>query len=146
MWTYVTCTLLPVQVEREHWSCASVEYTFSFRIRPEVPGFNSQVFRFLLFNSYHLYLQLHENLNVRFSPPPICSSFTTQPEAGTMNPGLVQDGTKCGNNQICRSQQCIPVSQLTTLSCPTGSNGQVCSGNGVSCAQFVQVAESKWIL
>ena len=68
------------------------------------------------------------------SPISTYSSFTTQPGGDTaMSPGLVQTGTRCGNNMVCLSQRCIPVSQLTTLSCATGSNGQVCSGNGVSC-------------
>jgi len=49
-----------------------------------------------------------------------------------MSPGLVRDGTRCGNGLVCRSQRCISVSQLTSLTCPSGSNGQVCSGNGVS--------------
>ena len=60
-----------------------------------------------------------------------CQSFTTQPGAvDTNSPGLVLDGTKCGNSRMCQDQKCISISQITTLSCPIGSNRQVCSGNG----------------
>lgn len=54
-----------------------------------------------------------------------------------MSPGLVQDGTRCDIGRVCRSQQCIDVAEITTLSCPSGSNGQVCSGNGVMCKSIV---------
>ena len=52
-----------------------------------------------------------------------------------ISPGLVQDGTRCGTGRVCITQQCINVDQITTLSCPVGSNGQTCSGsaNGVMC-------------
>ena len=46
------------------------------------------------------------------------------------SPGLVEDGTRCGDGLVCQSQQCVSVT--TTPQCSTGSNGQVCSGNGVS--------------
>ena len=35
-------------------------------------------------------------------------------------------------SQLCFEQDCISVSQLGVQSCGTGSNGQTCSGNGVS--------------
>lgn len=49
-----------------------------------------------------------------------------------MSPGLVEDGTKCGNNQVCLSQMCVPVSQITSSACEAAANGLICSGNGVS--------------
>lgn len=49
-----------------------------------------------------------------------------------MSPGLVQDGTKCGTNQVCLSLECVPVSTITSNTCAAASNGFVCSGNGVS--------------
>lgn len=59
-----------------------------------------------------------------------CRSFTTQPSVNmdTESPGLVEDGTKCGNGQVCQSQRCVSV---TTAQCATAPNGQICSGNGV---------------
>ena len=51
------------------------------------------------------------------------------------NPGLVLEGTRCGTDMMCISQECRDVSTLNFPSCPIGSNGLVCSGitNGVSC-------------
>ena len=47
-------------------------------------------------------------------------------------PGLVQQGTRCGSGLACINQRCRPSSEITTRTCPIGSNGQQCSGNGVS--------------
>ncbi|CAI8048180.1 Disintegrin and metalloproteinase domain-containing protein 8, partial [Geodia barretti] len=59
--------------------------------------------------------------------------FSPLPGTDIMNPGLVADGTRCGNGLACYSQQCISVGNLPTLTgipaCPT-RNGQTCSGNG----------------
>ena len=48
-----------------------------------------------------------------------------------MSPGLVQDGTKCGNDLVCLSQECVPVSRITSVMCDASADGLVCSGNGV---------------
>lgn len=37
----------------------------------------------------------------------------------------------CGENQICLSQQCVSVNHITNVSCGVGTNGHICSGNGV---------------
>lgn len=59
-------------------------------------------------------------------------AFTTRIGADVMSPGLVQDGTKCGNDRVCLSQKCVPLSEITTLTCEAALNGLICSGNGVS--------------
>ena len=63
-----------------------------------------------------------------------CRSFTTQPTSNMdiVSPGLVQDGTRCGDGLVCLAQQCVAVSQITTPQCNVASNGEICSGNGVS--------------
>ena len=99
-----------------------------------------------------------------------CRSFVLTPSDGSItNKWLVQNGTKCGTNQvhiiftfcsnvrietkqftflkrillvklallgtfclqICLSTQCLALTNLNLPSCPVGSNGLVCSGNGV---------------
>ena len=64
----------------------------------------------------------------------IFRSYITTPTPGQANPGLVEDGTRCGIDRLCIDQECHNVSSLNILSCPTGSNGLICSGNmnGVS--------------
>ena len=37
-----------------------------------------------------------------------CMSFTTLPDSDTMSPGLVQDGTKCGNGTVSYSSLAAP--------------------------------------
>ena len=63
-----------------------------------------------------------------------CRSFTTSPGADAMSPGLVLDGTKCGNGQVCDAQRCVAAT--ITNQCDSGSNGQICSGNGVSSTMY----------
>lgn len=48
------------------------------------------------------------------------------------NFGLVQDGSKCGNNKICMNKQCVSVSVLPPLKCPGTVDNVICSGRGVS--------------
>ena len=99
--------------------------------------------------------------------PYLFRSFTTLPgdNVDVEGPGLVQDGTQCGNGMACLSQRCVPVSQITTMPCETtNSNSSVCSGNGVShrmwyiavlssmmvgifrCATIVQHVPAMWAL
>ena len=59
------------------------------------------------------------------------SAFTAGPTLNVTNPSLVDDGTKCGSDSICYNQGCVSVSSLGLPQCPTGSNEEVCSGNGV---------------
>ena len=61
-----------------------------------------------------------------------CSAFTTLPDADIVSPGLVEDGIMCGTGSLCLEQRCVTISSLGLPQCPTGSNGRVCSGNGVS--------------
>ena len=58
-------------------------------------------------------------------------AFSTDIGADVMSPGLVQDGTKCDNDRVCLTQECVPVTDITTLACEAASNGLICSGNGV---------------
>ena len=54
------------------------------------------------------------------------------------NPGLVREGTKCGDEMVCTmalgTAQCVSLSTLSIPTCPMGSNGELCSGasRGVS--------------
>lgn len=61
-------------------------------------------------------------------------SFTTLPTAGMdiESPGLVEDGTRCGDGLVCLSEECVSISQLATSPCSVAPNGEICSGNGVS--------------
>ena len=88
-------------------------------------------------------------------------SFSPRP-GEYQNPGLVQDGSKCGSDkvislllycskfsricnfaekcdscklvQLCFGQKCLPVADLKVPECPVGNGGTICSGqlNGVS--------------
>ena len=46
-----------------------------------------------------------------------------------VNPGLVAEGTRCGQDMVCSEQSCVALSSLNIPTCPTGSNGQICSGS-----------------
>ena len=53
----------------------------------------------------------------------------------------MEDGIKCASGKMCYEQRCVSVSSLGFPQCPTGSNGQVCSGNGVKYSlknQYIQ--------
>lgn len=47
------------------------------------------------------------------------------------NRGLVQDGTKCGDERICLHKQCTSFMELKRPPCPGEENNIPCSGNGV---------------
>ena len=61
----------------------------------------------------------------------LCRAFTPPATSDIVSPGLVEDGIKCGSEKMCYEQRCMSVSSLGFPQCPTGSNGQICSGNGV---------------
>ena len=59
-------------------------------------------------------------------------SGTFDPEL-TVDYGMVQDGTKCGDLMICMNQTCINTSPLKTYTrCPVDPSNMECSGRGVS--------------
>lgn len=51
------------------------------------------------------------------------------------NRGLVQDGTKCGDERICLHKQCTSFMELKRPPCPGEENSIPCSGNGI-CTTF----------
>ena len=63
------------------------------------------------------------------------------------NKGLVQDGTKCGDERICLHKQCMSFMELKRPPCPGEKTGVPCSGNGVSkkicfdfyCFQYIYI-------
>ena len=72
----------------------------------------------------------------------VCQSFALGVNSDVISPGLVMDGTKCGNEMLCVAQQCRAISSLSITACPVGENGETCSGNGVcnninECSCFV---------
>ena len=73
---------------------------------------------------------IHTDLSTSLSIT-VCSAFTPPPTSDVMSPGLVEDGIKCGSGRMCCEQRCVSISSLGLPQCPTGSNGRVCSGNGV---------------
>ena len=89
---------------------------------------------------------------------PLCSTFTTFSTSDEISPGLVLNGTRCGNEMVsvfptyynmtsfyssclylklCMNHRCVPVSNLSTSPCPVGSNAAVCSANGVCNMQLL---------
>ena len=67
-----------------------------------------------------------------------CSSFGVRLPFEGMNPGLVDEGTKCGDGMVCELQRCVSLSSQSFPTCPT-ANGQQCSGSsrGVSVWSWV---------
>eukprot|EP00731_Ephydatia_muelleri_P029656 Em0021g179a len=94
--------------------------------------------------NYNIRGDLHGNCGpTGFSTYAACiaRSFVVTPSDGSItNIWLVQNGTKCGTNQICLSSQCLPLTSLNTRACPVGSNGVVCSGNGVCTNALAKLA------
>ncbi len=78
-----------------------------------------------------------------------CRASVVSANSDFINPGLVDDGTRCGDQnvrpciipyrqmycvlpvQVCWMQRCVPLSSLNIPACPVGSNGLTCSGSGV---------------
>jgi len=59
--------------------------------------------------------------------PQSVSSWTAE-----VHVGMVQDGSPCGRDAMCIHRQCVPLGLVVPVTCPTGHNGLVCSGRGVS--------------
>jgi len=48
----------------------------------------------------------------------------------SLNPGMVQEGTKCGDQMVCREHVCQALNiSVNNFDCPVGHNGLTCSGN-----------------
>lgn len=48
--------------------------------------------------------------------------------------GMVQDGSKCGEEKICMNQTCVNIQPMMTYTrCPVDSTNIECSGKGVRC-------------
>ncbi|XP_064381909.1 zinc metalloproteinase-disintegrin-like EoMP06 isoform X2 [Halichondria panicea] len=60
-----------------------------------------------------------------------CRGSVTPTSSDAVNPGLVDEGTKCGDEMVCFQRQCVPLTSLNIPPCSVGSNGLSCSGNGV---------------
>ncbi|CAG7730408.1 unnamed protein product [Allacma fusca] len=60
-----------------------------------------------------------------------CRSVTVDFGTQDVDPGLVPDGAKCGNDKMCVSQKCVPIDSVASPICSggCGSNG-VCNSKG----------------
>ena len=60
----------------------------------------------------------------------VMSGYDT--EMGT-DYGMVQDGTRCGEDNICMNQTCVNIQPMISyIRCPVDSTNTECSGRGVS--------------
>ncbi|KAG2459331.1 ADA23 protein, partial [Polypterus senegalus] len=60
------------------------------------------------------------------------------------NLGYVEDGTPCGPSMMCLDRKCLPIHSLNMSTCPTGSNGHVCSAHGVCNSEATCACNSTW--
>ena len=67
----------------------------------------------------------------------LSSSYTLQPNEFLANPGLAEEGTRCGTDMMCINQECVDVSTPNFSSCPVGINDLDCSGNESGVSIFV---------
>ncbi|XP_041120086.1 disintegrin and metalloproteinase domain-containing protein 23-like isoform X2 [Polyodon spathula] len=58
--------------------------------------------------------------------------------------GYVEDGTPCGPSMMCLDRKCLPIPSLNMSTCPSGSNGPVCSGHGVCNNEATCTCDSTW--
>ncbi|XP_061082321.1 disintegrin and metalloproteinase domain-containing protein 23 isoform X1 [Conger conger] len=58
--------------------------------------------------------------------------------------GYVEDGTPCGPLMMCLDRKCLPIQSLNMSTCPSGSNGQVCSTHGVCNNEGTCTCDSTW--
>lgn len=64
-----------------------------------------------------------------------CQTVTFESEHATIDPGLVPDGSKCGDEKICLRQKCVPIDEIRAAhaapECPNNCYGYgVCDNNG----------------
>ncbi|CAI9733064.1 QUALITY PROTEIN: disintegrin and metalloproteinase domain-containing 12-like [Octopus vulgaris] len=61
----------------------------------------------------------------------VCRAVILDVGLQMQDPGLVPDGSKCGDEKICVEQQCKPLQKLGFPDCPKGCNGHgVCNSRG----------------
>ncbi|KAJ8389785.1 hypothetical protein AAFF_G00114910 [Aldrovandia affinis] len=58
--------------------------------------------------------------------------------------GYVEDGTPCGPSMMCLDRKCLPIQSLNMSTCPSGSNGQVCSAHGVCNNEGTCTCDTTW--
>ncbi|XP_051998406.1 disintegrin and metalloproteinase domain-containing protein 23 [Xyrauchen texanus] len=58
--------------------------------------------------------------------------------------GYVEDGTPCGPSMMCVDRKCLPIQSLNLSSCPSRSNGHVCSSHGVCNNEASCTCDTTW--
>ncbi|KAI1899140.1 hypothetical protein AGOR_G00058470 [Albula goreensis] len=58
--------------------------------------------------------------------------------------GYVEDGTPCGPSMMCLDRKCLLIQSLNMSTCPSGSNGQVCSAHGVCNNEGTCTCDTTW--
>ncbi|XP_041367315.1 disintegrin and metalloproteinase domain-containing protein unc-71-like isoform X2 [Gigantopelta aegis] len=58
--------------------------------------------------------------------------------------GLVQDGTKCGDNKVCSATKCVQLTELPPLNCPGTTKAIICSGHGVCTRDDTCFCDDGW--
>ncbi|XP_048486467.1 disintegrin and metalloproteinase domain-containing protein 19 [Plutella xylostella] len=82
-------------------------------------------------------LQTHTFININGKIEP-CRTVLVDLGLGQVDPGMVPDGARCGDEKMCMSQKCVTVSSvlaavssLPTAVCPSNCSGHgVCNSNG----------------
>ncbi|KAH9518359.1 Disintegrin and metalloproteinase domain-containing protein 12 [Bulinus truncatus] len=58
--------------------------------------------------------------------------------------GMVQDGTKCGQNKICMKNSCVQLPIIPDFYCPSDNSSVICSNHGVCSPSDVCFCEHGW--
>ncbi|KAK7109452.1 hypothetical protein V1264_013492 [Littorina saxatilis] len=59
--------------------------------------------------------------------------------------GLVQDGTRCRADHVCRKNRCVPLPFVPVLSCPGTDGDVICSGHGVCTPDDACFCNNGWM-